>query len=277
MDKITEQIVNYAQSFSQSDMTPAIIDAARDRLFDTIACAVAGSGTEAARIAAKVSSRARNDESATVFGFGMSTCPELAALANAMMVRTHDFNDAGGGHPSDMTSGVLAAGEVMHSSGRDVLAAITLAYEVNAALFKASDPFESGFDQGMYQQVGTAIGAAKLLGLNAEQLANAASLALVPNIPLRIIREGELSMMKGCGTAFATRNGVFAAMLAREGFTSCPQPYAGFGGLWESVTDPFEIRLPVEPGGLRIIQKTTIKPVPAVDPVICLLDLIPKI
>ena len=56
--------------------------------------------------------------------------------------------------------------------------------------------------------------AAKLLGLDAEQIRQALNLAGTPNITLRQTRAGELSEWKGCAFANASRNGVFAALLA---------------------------------------------------------------
>jgi 2-methylcitrate dehydratase PrpD len=60
--------------------------------------------------------------------------------------------------------------------------------------------------------VGVAVAVGKLWQLTEVQLAHAASLALVPNLPMGVARWGALSMLKGCNTAFAVRNGVFAAM-----------------------------------------------------------------
>ena len=62
---------------------------------------------DAAPMMARVTRRVQSDPGATVFGYGHQTSPELAALANSMMVRAYDYNDAYFGHPSDMIPGVL--------------------------------------------------------------------------------------------------------------------------------------------------------------------------
>lgn len=118
--------------------------------------------------------------------------------------------------------------------------------------------------------------ASKLWGLSEGQLADAASLALVPNVPLGVSRWGALSMMKGCAIAFSVRNGVFAAMLAQEGFTSAPEPYAGIYGL-HHVTGAFDLRLPLEPDGQRVVEMAYIKPIPAENNTIGLTELMPKL
>src|SRR5262249_1260282 len=115
----------------------------------------------------------------------------------------------------------------------------------------------------------------KLWGLSAEQLANAASLAIVPNVPMSVSRWGELSMMKGCATSFATRNGVFSAMLAREGFTSAPEPFAGIYGL-HHITREFRAFLPVNPSR-RMIEMGSLKPLPAEGNAQGVLSVVPRI
>ena len=91
MDKTTEKLVDYTVSFNLSrQMTESAVSATKDRLFDSIACAVVGSRTEPARITAKVASTIHSDQPATVFGYGVRTSPEMAALANTGMIRTFD-------------------------------------------------------------------------------------------------------------------------------------------------------------------------------------------
>src|SRR5262245_24193321 len=204
-----EKIVSYAMTASPADMTTAVIEKTISHLFDSMACVIVGSGSEPARIAARVARLTRHDEGATIFGYGVNTSPELAALANAMMVRTYDYNDGlsfrGSGHPSDMISGVLAVGEMVHSSGMEVLTSIALAYEIIGALGYDVHLVAMGYDQGTFMGTSVALAAGKLLGQSEDQMANAASLALVPNVPMSVSRWGELSMMKGCATSFATR------------------------------------------------------------------------
>jgi 2-methylcitrate dehydratase len=276
LDKITEQLVTFTNDFSAADLNPSATAKATALLVDSMACMVAGVGSEAAPMMARIARRVQGNPGTTVFGFGFQTSPELAALANAMMVRAYDYNDAYFGHPSDMIPGVLAAGEVAHASGAQVLAAIALTYEIYGAFERSAPRVKSGFDQGTFMNVGVALAAGKLWGLTREQLAHAASLALVPNMPLGVSRWGELSMMKGCATAFAVRNGVFAAMLAKEGFTSAAEPYSGIYGL-HHITGPFELRLPLDPGGQRVVEMAYIKPIPAENNTIGIAELAPEI
>ena len=278
MDKTTQQLVDYTMEFSLCGMTESAVNVTKDRLFDSIACAIVGSRTEPSRITAKVAGTIHSDQPATVFGYGIKTSPEVAALANTGMVRTYDYNDGhdgGGGHASDMIAGSLAAGEAAHCSGMEVLGAIALSYEISGGLGIEGHSNRLGFDQGTFQNVAVALAVGKLWGLTGDQLGNAASLALVPNLPLSVSRWGELSMMKGSATSFSTRNGVFAAMLAREGFTSAPEPFEGIYG-FHHFSGPFTVHLPMLPDKLSIEGSKT-KFWPAEGNVQGLLDLVPKI
>ena len=276
MDKTSARLVEYAGAFSEADLTESATEKVTGLLFDSIACAIVGARSAPASIMARVARTVQSSPSATVFGYGIQTSPELAALANAIMVRTDDYNDAYFGHPSDMIPGILAAAEVAHAPGKQVLTAIALAYEVYGA-FSRSGPYhlESGLDYGLSMNVGVALAVGRLWSFTEAQLANAASLALVPNLPMGVARWGALSMMKGCNTAFSVRNGVFAAMLAREGFTSAEEPYEGIFGL-QHFTGPFELRLPLD-RAKRVVEMAYIKPIPAENNTIGVIELAPRI
>jgi 2-methylcitrate dehydratase len=71
------------------------------------------------------------------------------------------------------------------------------------------------------------------MGLDRQAMGQALSLAVVPNVALGATRVGELSMWKGCAAACATRSGIFAVQLAREGMTGPAEPFDGPRGLWD--------------------------------------------
>lgn len=279
-DTVLGQIVDYAVSFDAGQLTDEVLAATLNHLVDTVAVAIAGRYAEPAEMAGRLARAVRAVNGATVIGLDLLTTPELAAFANTIMVRTYDWNDGmqarGGGHPSDMVPGILAVGEVTRSAGIEVLTAMALAYELLGGLGAKVPVGDLGFDQGTFMAPAVALSVGKLFGLNATQLANAASLAVTVNLPLGVSRWGPLSMMKGCATAFAVRSAVFAAMLAREGFTASSEPFEGTYGL-QHVLGPIEPTLPVLPDGPRVVQMSHQKPVPAETQALGLLDLVPAI
>jgi 2-methylcitrate dehydratase len=90
-------------------------------------------------------------------------------------------------------------------------------------------------------------------------MGNAVSLALAPNMALAQSRRGHLSIWKGCAGANASRNAVFAAMLAKEGFTGPTAVFEGEGGL-RDVIGPFDWPLPEK--GQHMIGETHMKSLP---------------
>jgi len=281
MDRTTEQLVDFALSFDTSELTEPVKEAALLHLVDSVACAVVGFTAESSRIAAKLARTVTGSPSATVFGHAFSTSPEMAAFVNTTMVRAWDWNDGmlarGGGHPSDMVGALLVAGEVAHANGPDFLTAMVLSYEVLGSLGDSAPVRDLGWDQGTFMGTATALGVGRLMGLSAIEVANAVSLALVPNVPLRVSRTGNLSMWKGCATAAAVRNAVFAVRLAQAGMTAPEDPFEGKTALWDQVTGPFELTLPRYPEGKRVVELSHMKQFPAETHSQALLGLVPAI
>jgi 2-methylcitrate dehydratase len=116
-----------------------------------------------------------------------------------------------------------------------------------------------------YGAFSTSAAAARLFGLSADKILQALNLAGTPNVTLRQTRAGELSEWKGCAFANASRNGVFAALLAAEGLTGPAPIFEGEMGFFKQVSGQFELpRLGGEKGVADfMIDKTSIKFWPA--------------
>jgi 2-methylcitrate dehydratase len=167
-------------------------------------------------------------DGATVIGTSHRTLPELAAFANSVASRYLEGNDTypgGGGHPNDNLLPVLAVAQAAGASAQTAITAIVLAYEVHRYLFRAFPMRKHALDYVLYNAVASAAGSAKVLGLPLAQTASAISLAAVPNLGTDISRRGHLTMWKGCAAANAARNGVFAAVMAKEGMAGPPTPF----------------------------------------------------
>jgi 2-methylcitrate dehydratase len=237
MDQTTEMLRDYACNLTYEDLPEDVIHQVKRTLIDTLGCAMGGFHAEPSVLARRMAQRVSSDTAARIIGTTTSSSPDLAGFANGVMVRYLDYNDSyfspGGGHPSDMIPAVLALADPLGCDGRTVITAIALAYEVFCRLSDQVVVGELGWDQGIFSVIGAACGAGKVLGLDAETMGHAISLAVVPNVPLGVTRVGELAMWKGCAAASATRAGIFAVMLAHEGITGPEAPFEGHKGLWE--------------------------------------------
>lgn len=279
MDQRIGELVEYAAALRFEDLPQPAVHECKRRIIDSLACAMGAFDEEACRIARSVARRCVGNPPARILGTLDQTTPEHAAFANGVMIRCHDYNDAyfarSSGHPSDGLGAVLAVGEAARAHGRAVITATALSYE---AYCNFSDVLlrEQGWDYPLHVVVASAAASAKLLGLGAPQAEQAIALAVTPNLPLEQTRLGEISMWKSCAGANAARNGVFAALLAREGLTGPDQAITGRWGLCHKVGRfewaPFGGR-----GGPFRITQTHIKYYPSVihsqSPVTAVLEL----
>ena len=265
MDAITARLVDFASQAEFSGLPAATVHESKRRLIDTFACAVGAYEeplSHMARALAKRYAAAAGSPAASVWGCSWPTTIEAAAFANGVMLRVQDINDMyrvkSGGHPSDVIAAVLAMGEGVHADGASVINAVVLAYDVYCSFCEAVDINSKGWDQPVYSVLGCALGAAKLLHLNREQMGNAVALALAPNMALDQTRHGELSSWKGCAGANASRNGVFAALLAQDGFTGPTGIFEGQSGL-RDIVGRFDWLLPQGPDTRKSITRTHMK------------------
>ncbi len=263
LDKTTQTLANYVTGLTYDQLSATTIQETKKRLVDAIGCAIGGYTSEPAKIACRVAANISGTPPARLFGTGNSTSMEMAAFANAVMVRYLDFNDTyiskGSGHPSDMTAAIIAVAEAHRCSGKDTLLAIAIAYEAYAALADQIPMRDLGWDQGVFAVLGTAAGVSKLLKLTAAQTGDALAIAVTANIPTRQTRSGELAMWKGVATAAAARSGVNAALLAQAGMTGPTAAFEGKDGVWEKVTGKFQLN-PMGGGVVQFgIERTNLK------------------
>lgn len=239
MDRTTDTLATYASDLRYEDLSPAAIHAAKRSLIDSLGCALGAfhaEPIEALRGLARLSSAA---QPATIIGTEIRSTPEMAAFANGAMVRYLDFSDdyfggAGdvGPHPSDNIASVLAAAESAGADGRALLTGIIIAYEtccqfVDGIDFKGVRPT---WDYTTLHAISSALGVASVWRLPQAQTRDALALAAASNISLLQTRVGKLSHWKALAGPYGSRNGLFAATLARAGITGPDEPLEGKAG-----------------------------------------------
>lgn len=283
MDATTRQLVEYTASFSESAFKDNMVRA-NWTMLDTLVAHMAGFESEPARICAQMGSmRPASDKmKSTIMGYGVTTSPEMAAFANAFMVRQTDYNDStpGLGHASTIIPGILAVGEAVHSTGLEVLVAIGLGYEILHGLQAAGrigpNRAGGGWD-GPYDSIAVALACGKLLKLDEDRLANALSLAFVPHLPMSVTHVGALSHWKAGHESMAVSCAVFAALMAKQGMTGPAQPFEQRSGWFEHDAPFRQLRLPVNQDGSLGIEHTRMKEYPAEGSTQGFLDIIPSI
>ena len=251
MDATTEKLVDYTMGVRYEDLPVKTVMATKQRILDTLGC-VAGAYDHPVSVSARrLAQRYSMDTDATILGGPVGVAPEMAAFANSTMLRLLDLSDTyrvqSGGHPSDILGAILAAAEMGDGDGKSLITAVAVGYEIYCSCCDAADLNGKGWDQPVYGVVASALAAGKLMGLDRAQMGHATAMAITPNLATLQTRSGELSNWKGCAGANAARNGLFAAILAEEGFTGPDQPIEGKFGLWDMVEAfewPLEIGKP---------------------------------
>jgi len=123
-----------------------------------------------------------------------------------------------------------------------VITATVLAYEVFCRLCDAVCVRDRGFDHVTIGVMASTLAAAKALGLSRDQMRQALNLSVTANLALYQTRIGEVSLWKGCAFANASRNAVFAVLLAALGMTGPAPIFTGAGGFFHTVSrEPFTL------------------------------------
>lgn len=268
MTTIVEQLSAYAAGLRYEDLPPEVVQQAKRLIIDTMGCALGGYPGAPAGIARDIAGTVTSAQPATVMVSGRRTSPDLAAFANGVAIRFLDFNDGytstgESGHPSDSIAAALAAAELMRRDGKELITATVLAYEVFCRICDETDLKPLGFDHVTVGGMASTAAAARLLGLTEQQIAQAFNLGIAPNVALYQTRIGNVSMWKGCAYANASRNALFAAMLAARGMTGPSPVFEGVGGYFKAVTrQPFVLAPLGGPGRPFKIMECSIKRFP---------------
>jgi 2-methylcitrate dehydratase len=245
---LAETLARYATGLKYEDLPEDVIRIAKRSILDTIGCAFGGYAAGPSKIAQKLAGDVSSRQPATVLFSGAKTSPDLAVFANGVMIRYLDFNDAfvslthGAGHPSDTIAALLTAAELTGRSGRDLVTATVLAYEVFSKIADVFDYLGNGIDHSTITGIAAVVGAGSLMGLTAPQMVHAIGITVGGNTATRQGRADELSNWKAFAAADACRKAIFAAQLAQQGMTGPGQVFEGRYGFFKVMG-----RQPVQP------------------------------
>jgi 2-methylcitrate dehydratase len=251
-------LARYAAELNYEGLPQDVVRIAKRTILDTFGCAFGGYAAQPSRIAMKLAGDVSAKQGATVLCSGFKTSPELAVFANGVMIRYLDFNDAfvslthGGGHPSDTIAALLTAAELAARSGRDLITATVVAYEMFCKIADAFDYLGNGIDHSTITGIAAVVGAGRLMGLSPEQMVHAIGITVVGNTATRQGRAETLSNWKAFAAADACRKAIFSAQLAQNGMTGPGNVFEGRYGFFK-VMGHTPVMLPQlgEPYGIR--------------------------
>ena len=228
---VTEQLARFAVETELTQVPEHVIEETKIRILDTIAVMVVGSQFESARLAASFVEDLGSRPDCGLVGRSIRAASPYAAFANGVAAHSPEFDDTwigsnggGGNHISAcVLPAALAVGESRGASGKDLLLAYILGFEI-AARMGMVPPRESigGIIQGYHPTpllavFGVGVAGAKLLGLDVEQVR--CTMGLIGSEGGGLRKQAG-TMAKSFQAGHAARNGVVAALLAAKGFTA---------------------------------------------------------
>ncbi|WP_292000340.1 MmgE/PrpD family protein [Caldivirga sp.] len=226
---LSEVFVDYAMRIGFDDLPVNVVKEAKRRILDSIGVALAAYSAEPVKYARLAALGFRG--SAPIIGSSQLTTIDWAAFINTLMVRYLDFNDTYLSkeplHPSDMVGTALAISPHAGSSGREVIAALAIGYEVGVRLCDAASLRIHGWDHVNYTGIGHLLVTGKLMRISREAFLNAMAIHTTSHLSTRQSRVGELSHWKAATTANQARNAVFSVIAASHGLTGPDKPIEG--------------------------------------------------
>jgi 2-methylcitrate dehydratase len=256
-----EQLARFAVQARYEDLSQQARQELKIRVLDALGCAIGAlDGPPLAMLRTHLQDFGGNPL-VTLIGGG-KTAPDRAAFYNAALMRYLDYNDsflARGEtcHPSDNLGAVLAAGEYAGKGGKDFLTALAVAYQVQCRLSEVAPVRARGFDHTTQGAYASAAGAARALGLDKDQAANAIAISGTANNALRVTRTGRLSNWKGLAYPNTVFGAIHATFLAMRGITGPLEVFEGNKGFMDTIAGPFEIDWEHE--NLELVRHTSVK------------------
>ncbi len=227
---LTSQPVSVTRAMAafavRADDFPALArERARDAILDCLGCMLAGStealGPKLLKVMAAFDQPSPQAPS-SLLGTRSFASPQDAALYNGAIAHALDYDDTNHpayAHPSAViVPALLALAPLCDAKGDEVVTAYIIGFEAFGKLGRAMNKqhYKRGWHAtGTFGTLAATLAAGRLLRLDQLQMEMAIGIAVSSASGLRV---NFGSMVKPLHAGYAARNGVLAALLAREGF-----------------------------------------------------------
>ncbi len=276
--ELTREIVRFVCETRYKDLPDEVVRLSKGFVLDALGVTLAGTTEKGSRILHTYIRQMGGKAESTILGTGLRAPAPKAALGNGASGHAMDYDDTQLStskegvyglltHPSvPVVSAILAVGENLNISGKDLLLAYILGVEVECRLADAINPrhYQAGFHStATMGGLGAAVAVGKLLRLKEEAMERALGLAASMASGLR---ENFGTMTKPLHAGRSAENGVTAAQLAKRGFTSARNILEARRGFFNAMAGGFdEKKLMGRLGRPYFIQQPgiSIKPYPS--------------
>ncbi|OBA72143.1 2-methylcitrate dehydratase [Mycobacterium sp. 1554424.7] len=241
---VVDDLAAFVVAAEQADLTGQPRALLKRNVLDSVACAVGSLDGELIATIREHTDQFSGVPTATLVGGGRASVDQ-AAFFNAVLVRYPDLLETyltvgGLCHPADNFGAILAVAEHVNASGADFLLALAVAYEIQCRFSAQVPVMARGLNHALQLAMSVAAGSAKLLGLDAEQTANAIAAATADNVSLAAVHTEPVSNWKGISPAITGMRAVYTTMLAGRGITGPKALFDGPHGLVELFDQPID-------------------------------------
>jgi 2-methylcitrate dehydratase PrpD len=222
-----DKVAAFVRDMSWETVPEAVRSRARISLLDNLGAVLAGTMASISRISAGYAAESWRGDEATILKHGLRASAAGAAFANANAGNALDIDDDQSytrGHPGvQLFPAVLAVGEKVGATGKELLEGLIVGYEVAPRMgfcqHASTDMYRAC---GSWGAVACAAAAARLLRLDHEQIKHALGIAEYHAPLLPIARDLASPAMVKHGIGWGAMTGVISAGLAQRGYTGIP-------------------------------------------------------
>ncbi len=265
----TRRLIRFCAETAAGQIPPPVLDRATDLFLDYVGVVLGSLEiAETSRIVTDLFAGFGGEAQSRIIGRSGRVPAPSAAFANAAVHHAIELDDTHSGaslHPGTcVIPAAVAVAELRGASGRALLRAMVLGYEVAVRLGRALDP-QAHYRRGFHPTstcgaFGAAVAAGSVVGLKEEQLAHALGIAgsfAAGNI--EFLNDGSLT--KRIQPGVAAWGGTLAALLAERGYTGPRGILEGSYGFLRGYSDAGDAtRLSDRLGEGFALMETGIKP-----------------
>ena len=267
---ITGRLARYMVQARERSLAPHVAWEAKHRILDTLAAMVSGSHLKPGKMAIRYARAQGGVAEATVLATDIVTSAVNAALVNGMFAHadeTDDFELVTKAHPgSAIVPAALAMAERDGRSGAELLAAVTLGYDVCCRFLLAlgADHVRASHRsaEGTSSTMGAVAAAASLARLDENGMRYALSYAAQQVSGVwSWVRDAEHVEKAFDFSGMGARNGVTAALMVQLGFTGVSDVLDGEHNALQALSvDPKPEEMVAALGSRFFVTETAIKP-----------------
>ena len=208
----------------------ATVELAKNRIIDVLGCLIGGASAPGNPALLKLVKGWGGKKESTILVHGGKAPAQTVAMLNTIMARSFDFEVMSyafegqylaSHHAATLVPTALALAEATGASGKEMITAMLVGDDIAARVQAASagHPIRLGWDGcGTLSHLGATATASRLLGLDKYQTQMAFGIVLnLVASAIQSLWDGATTFKLGQGTA--GRNGIFAAELAKAGWT----------------------------------------------------------